>query len=679
MKEANAALVMQKARELRDMLSVDEKNKWRQVLITYKTKIGNPAWEKLMYDIIMRHKYDFKSLNIDEVDKDAIVTNTPEHFCSIPRSKIIVNKHQESNPHGPLHTQRVHLMEYSLKKYFGIKDINELRERKVSMAMISPATGTYLKLFYTHNLHINQAITNDPNDLERFNKLVMNLIKLAPTPEDVKEIGKRVCTCYLKDEPCCHIKAMKPSLIMMPHSIYYLSDKLINAILKQGADIIYTAHILKNDSSGKLETLDWNDVNKVGLRYDNIKRKKKYFEKNKVDYNPENQNIMKVAEWKCDSNQVEFNVNDDKIYRHKNFLPLLYECKNIATKTTVTKIDKYFVFDNMIHASGTITGYPGYENDFCSYTTEYKESSYIIRPGSQIDKINENMAGNLYVHYDKEKDKPTLMRVYKTKVEFMTFRVGQFSLKDKIKWAVGNCFSEKEYMDMTKNYIMSKKAQKIVVGNEAFNGLMESLLNSEKIDNKILSSMWKRCLATFGASVTSWEQVYDIMTQLLYESLKARIAINELENSDIVFAMNNLLKKNNYSWTTRIYDYFFPPTKIEKKEQPKEEKTYTEAPKLKMQVPKKKRKVRKTTIVHDIITNMVVNYNNNYVMNNYLAYKVDGKTRIKRQMSPTMKAVPGDKKTELSPNKKTNFKKIRKKLKNRWREVQIVDDLALAD
>jgi hypothetical protein len=663
------------------MLTQEDRFKWANILRIFKTKRGNPAWERLVYDVVINHKFDFSKPIELEMEQD-IETDSPELFHSVPSSYVkVVGKKQ--NPHDPLHVQREHLIEYSLKKYFNVKTINEVGMRQPRIAMISPASGTYLKLFYTQDIHICQAITNDPNDIERFERLVIALMRLAPNPKDVLEIGKRVCTCYQENEVCCHIKEQKPTIVMFPHSIYYVKDELINNILENGADIIYTAHIVKENSSGKACKYTYNNLYYLYKGQQHENKKYEYYRKKEKEkkYNPDAEREDVIASWENDNNQVEFDIKDDKLYKHRNFLPILYETSNVSTKTTVTTVDKAFLFENMKHVSGTIRGTPFKKNDFTSYTTKYKESSYMIQPGSRVDKINEKMKGNVYVHNDQKTDKTVIMRIFDTKTEFMTFRAGQFSIKEKMKWMVGNIFSEKEYMDLTRNYIVEKKANKIVINNEAFNGLMESLLHTEKIDSKILMSMWKRCLATFGSSATSWEQVYDILTVLLYEGLKTRIAINELENSDIVTALNNLLNKKEYSLATKIIDFLFKPTpveqlnhciKIEQKEEKdkKYQQTYTKYE----DNPVRKNIEKNQKEIHLMYTNLFINIEERYGIGNLSSYKYKDKTRIQRMKTPTRYLEEKHRLRTTTPSTKMKYKRKMNLIKQRWRVVNIIDN-----
>jgi hypothetical protein len=527
----------------------------------------NPYLSMFLYDVAFKMKYNIdKELTVDYEDENLIFkTSSPELVKSVPTTDVKIISEQ-GNPHQLLHTERVHLMEYGLKKYFTMKDINEMPKEK-KIIMVSPCSGLYLKLFYTHNIYINQALTNDPNDRERFIKLIFNLLRLAPTIDDVERISQRVCVCNLDTEMCPHMKkhANDAPLYLFAHSIYYMKDKLINNILETGSDIIFTAHILKDNTEGKVAHKIYNNIKNRGSSNYSINRMLK--EQTKDGKAKSKEEILNpgidytMASWVCKDNWVDFNVTDDKLYNHPNFMPILYYTKNVVTDTTITRVDKYFIHENMIHVVGSIIGSLGVKNDFRSITDvpSYKDN-YVIQPGSRINKVTGVNLGTIYLNEDPETKRCALMRVFESQTQIITFRSGQFSMWEKLKWHVGSVFTEREYMDFTQAVKIEKKGNILVVSNSALNGLLDSVMNTETVDNKILVSLWKRCLATFGDTAVDQNQIYDIMTMLIYEAVKVKALIYDLEDSDMVKAYNNMLKKSNYSLYTKIYDWIFGPS-----------------------------------------------------------------------------------------------------------------------
>jgi hypothetical protein len=563
--ENNVDTMRQNTLKIREMYSVQTREKLKAIMRAAK-KYKSPHLYYFLHEVILKLKYNLdKEMTVVKSDEfEVIKTCDPELFKSVPESKLEI-KESNDNPHDVLHTQRIHLMNYGIKKYFGIKEISEL-PKTVKIVMISPASNLYLNLFYTHNVFINQAMTNDPNDRERLVKLIFNLIKIAPSIEALDKLGSNICTCYQGEERCSHTKIFGHALYLLPHSIYYLKDQFINNLLKEGIEIIFTAHVIKENSTGKVERILMNKIENEPQ----IVTDREYYKMNTQDditsiklgaVKKKRRAVTKyeIASWKSENGWVDFEVKDDKYYNHQNFLPELYRIKNITTEYTITRVYKYFIFENMIHVVGVITGTEGHDNDFRSYTeAKTRYNNYEILPGTQINLINENTVGRIYMKEDEKTQRCALMRVYESQSEIFTFRFDQFSMINRLGWKVGHRFTEQEYIDFTRQMYIKKKGNKIVVSNEAMNGLLESLLNTTYIDSNILISMWKRCLATFGSSAVDQDQIYDIMTLLLFEALKTKIYINHLGESDLVTAYNNLLKKTDHSLYTRFVDWLVP-------------------------------------------------------------------------------------------------------------------------
>jgi hypothetical protein len=609
----NNDLVKTQMKKLFSSISEQMRFKVKALMRGYLTEIGhNRPWDQFFTDLIIKQKYNLNDIEGVKYEDEDLVFRTcePHSVKSVPTTLIKVVNHIK-NPHALFHTERVHLMQYALNQYYGVKNMDELKKRKVSIGMISPASGLYLKIFYEQDVIINQAVTNDPNDQERFNHLVLNLLKVAEDPVRTHEIIKRVCTCYQDEKVCTHLRTnCAGRIILLPHSIYYLKDELINDILKQGMDIIFTAHILENNQAGSHKLLLRNKIintNKGTINYLKDTYEKYYKKKDKgYEYDPNPSYAYTSASWSCSENWVTFNVTDDKIYNHRNYMPALINTKNITTTKTITKVNKYFIHERMIHVAATITGVMGEDNDYNSYHEQYQKDAYLIRPGTQIDRINTSNVGNLYVHTD-EKGKTAIMRVHKTNVSFMTFRADQFSLWKKLGWKIGNLFSEKEYMDLTKRYKLEKGGNTIILSNEAFNGLLGALLNTEKLDSRMLTNMWKMCLATFSSTAVGYEQIYDIMTLLIYEGLKTKVAINELSNSETVRVFNQLLQPQKYTWYTKLYDRIFPaqePTIIKK--EVGEIQVNKKGHEIKKQQTYKKKEVTVTRKVYDLIMKRIM-------------------------------------------------------------------------
>jgi hypothetical protein len=598
-------------------------------------KYKNELMGLFVHEVLAKRRYNLdKEMNVNYEDENLIFRTTDAELVkSVPATHVVVVRKQD-NPHQLLHTERVHLMEYGIKKYFGVNDINGIDPKK-RLIMVSPCAGLYLKIFFTHNILINQAITEDPNDIQRLMKLIFNLLRLAPDEDSIAKIFTNICTCVLDEHRCEHMKKEKGNgLYIFAHSIYYMKDKLINEILKNGEDILFTAHILKNNSKGKVSQYLFNEVEgriteKERLKFGTNNEVTEFRVMNKKIIKQRNPGVeYEMASWKCENNWVEFLVTDDKLYEHPNFCPRLYKVKNITTKTTVTKVDKWFIHENMIHVVGTIIGVGGMENDFTSndWIPEYKDN-YIIQPGSKISRINPNILGSIYMSYDKESDRNALMRVYESTTEIITFRVGQFSMWERLKWKIGSLFTEKEYMDFTRAVKLEKKGNKLVISNEAMNALLESLLNIDRINGQVLQSMWKRCLATFGTSAVDQTQIYDIMTILLFEAVKTRALIYELESSDMVKCYNEMIRKENYSWYTRVIDYLFSSrtdmkktVKVgpieEKREEKREQKKMTYNPVERLQkkkeyvkkMAKKNLEIMKMVMKRDTVIEEMLNY-----------------------------------------------------------------------
>lgn len=404
-------------------------------------------------------------------------------------------KKPNENQHFPLHQQRIFLLEKEIKKVYGVKTMQEFKELGVKTVMISAASETVDRL-WGDNLFVNSALTTDPNDKKR---AVLLFHKLVLSTDDPKLLYTNFCTCCQGDEPCKHIQAFEPQLYIFPHSIYYISDKFINRILDELCIIIFTAHIFSSGNTQKII----------------------------CDHRT-------LATWSCYNNWVEFTNEDDKKYEHPNFLPLLYEQKNVSTEHVVTKVDYCFEFKNMIHCSGYIENFDIGEADFSKDCTLVENEKYVCGQRKCLEAANEGNYGVTYLK--KDKDDTFLVKVLKNSVQCFNLRPQHFNLLNFLGGKISENLTDKEFTQLSRQLRIKCPQICLEIPLEVYNHLFKVAMNlqPEDLDFKNLKAIFLQAMTLIGTTTASKYTVYVLVKNILYDVWFTFGLIDDLLNDKIV-------------------------------------------------------------------------------------------------------------------------------------------------
>jgi hypothetical protein len=488
-------------------------------------------------------------------------------FDAIPH--VFTKKKNDKNPHQILHSQRQWLMNQAILKYYNESSLAGIKNKKI--VAISPSSGLTRYLYPSGNYYINTAITGDPNDISRG---VMTMVEIVSIKKD--EFLNNWCSCYQEKEPCQHIKEFNPQLVLLPHSVYYLKDELINWFLDKGKDVIGTAHVYNPDTAGQIIDRSWRKIREEG---DEKNKKQKY--KGYV-----------ISEYSEENGQVTMDIKDDKVYHHRNFMPALYNTSNITTQTTTTRVHQRFRFQNMDHISFQITGIYGMANDFNSYISSNRaKNPILITSSSKLETVSEQNVGNYYIKEVGEDGDKMLIRILDSKVETFHVRSRNTSLLNILfHWGNGNLM-DRDFYRFVRQFKFTQEGGILNIENDAYNNIYLAAMAVTKYDYKNLLTLYQKAVAIIGRKMINIGTIYTLVKTILRDVVKTKLMVLQLSETRILKDISEFPYKK--SIPQKIFDFLVSPLELDSdlniKKEVKTKVTYT---KSKLEYPKF-RKIKK--------------------------------------------------------------------------------------
>jgi hypothetical protein len=437
----------------------------------------------------------------------------------------------DKNQHVDLHEQRIYLLESDLKKEYHVETMSQLKN-KLRIAMISAASETVHRL-WGKKLHLNICLSNDMNDENRVAVILNQLIRITPL-KDMELIFTNICSCYQENKYCKHLEKFDPELVLMPHSIYYLSDDFINYVINKESRIIFTAHIFKSGTTGE---------------------------------------IGNCVKFKCYMNEVNFNVLDDKQYNHKNFMPALLDVKNITTNATVTKLNYWFYQENSMHCVGYIEGRAG-QSDFKSSIYKKQVNQYVLGVKHALQTVGEDNAGAIYLKEDK--DEKFMVKVLTNSVQCIDFRVEHFSFFNEFFSNESDNLKDDKFTHLAREFYIKYPEMCIEISNEVYNKLfaMAYKVDPQKLDFKKLQDMFLQTDILIGNNSNNKYMTYVVLKNILYDVLTSFFLIDNLLKSKIIAMLQNFPIKENL--LDKITTFILGKTELDENLQlvKKQEQTY---------------------------------------------------------------------------------------------------------
>lgn len=546
--------------------------------------------DKLQIKEADKPKYSSKGANLD-------VSGYVE-FDAIPH--VFTKKRNDKNPHQILHSQRQWLMNQAILKYYNESSFDPIKKKRI--VAISPSSGLTKYLYPSGNYYINTAITGDPNDISRG---VMTMVEIISIKKE--EFLSNWCSCFQEKEPCIHIKEFNPQLVLLPHSVYYLKDELINWFLDKGKDVIGTAHVYNPDTAGQIVDRSWRK-----LREDGESKNKKQKYKGYV-----------ISEYSEENGQVTMDIKDDKVYHHRNFMPALYNTSNITTQTTTTRVYQRFRFQNMDHISFQVTGIYGMANDFNSYISSNRaKNPILITSSSKLETVSEQNVGNYYIKEVGDEGDKMLIRILDSKVETFHVRSRNTSLLNILfHWGNGNLM-DRDFFRFVRQFKFTQEGGILNIENDAYNNIYLAAMAVTKYDYKNLLTLYQKAVAIIGRKMINIGTIYTLVKTILRDVVKTKLMVLQLSETRILKDISEFPYKK--SIPQKIFDFLVSPLELDSdlniKKECKTKVTYT---KSKLEYPKF-RKVKKEPeeLEHDNLEanreqeNDNINNINNIVDNN---------------------------------------------------------------
>jgi hypothetical protein len=482
------------------------------------------------------------------------------HGDSVESIPAIPTKSVDStNFHSYLHNSRVYLMAHALLKHTSSYSTIDLSNRKI--ATISNAAGLS-HLFPYGNYFINQAYTDEYSDLERISKTYLECINeinnhiiqppisktqiivgdrpaLASYPKktELKNpfllLNQNICHCIQKDDLCEHILAFEPEILLLPHSLYYMSKQFINNVLARGIVIIYVAHIFNPmATSGSIQshttTTDEIDVKtesaeKLPNNYAILKR----ITANKYEQ-------ITVAEWEKKNGFVDFKITDEKFYHHQDILNYLFDMSVVENKKGINRVLFRIKDGDCHHIAGVMKG------EYIDYVRDQGDAeTLILTRDTRIDTAMEiTRKGNLSL-LEVENDQKILLKKIYGKRHLIQFSVGTLGQKLSMKWKKIFNSSQKtevlasDFYDFFVNFQIEFPNQIVILDNVIYNNLVNyadelDFTNEAEVDN------FRKIVKRFFPQITNPTTIRTIAFQVIKEVIFGKIITKDIMQSNFL-------------------------------------------------------------------------------------------------------------------------------------------------
>jgi hypothetical protein len=411
-----------------------------------------------------------------------------------------------TNSHALLHNSREYLAQHALMKEFDARSLLELHNKKI--ATISSAAGLQY-LFPYGNYFVNQATTGNAGDFKRSRKSIQSLFNsindawrlkrtyrsLDVNYEDGKTIPRDIpvepdqrgfnllmantCDCYLKDRLCNHILQFKPSVIVMPHSIYYLSKDLLINIFKDlpGVQILVICHLfdpIKDSGSVNTHIHQYEDYILSDLKSDHqvpvdeIPAKTRSFIVTKE---------WKAANWYREKGQIVFRTGDEEEYRHKDVFGYMYSKSNQSSQGSNLRVVQRIQHDNCQHVAMFIEGGFSFELEG---DTAISQPMVITNRRTMVDGCIAAENGGVSVVDPGKGEEVMLIRKVESSFEFIDFRMDSIpgSLITKVKAFItaskqGTDIMSSDYYDFVRSFRLVLPAQVFSIDISLYNTMLQ--------------------------------------------------------------------------------------------------------------------------------------------------------------------------------------------------------------
>jgi len=479
----------------------------------------------------------------------------PKFYKFIPR--VDYRAKYKGNRHQNLHNERIYLMEQALLYATGFRDSHELTRMKI--ACISEPAELMMKIGYAGNLFINQCDCAMSSDEDRFENLVKKLpavylksILTGYAKENqlnLKTFISNICNCKLGDKLCKHILNFRPSILVLPHSIYYLTDKLIAEALLVVKKIVFVAHVFKDGvTSGVIP-------------------------------GP----IADQVEWTNINDQITFNVLDDKIYSHQNVLNFLYDRNYLDFGDYDIKVINSIEYGGCKHISGIITRRNNNNAiTFAKYLPiQTAVSMSGIKPINNYVLTNKKSINNIIKNYKKdavyilnvnaetknyEEDK-ILIKMVDSTIKFTPFRSGHAKLVDFFNFFTKDESTlEKPLCDsMVQCIEMVSQTGSAQMDLSLYNNLVAICLQLKTINDDNLKILSARIIQNLGSKITNLAVIPIILDNIVSDTLLLNVSVNSILSSDKVKLFNTITYKKDFTLLDRFYDCLFGKKKVDTK------------------------------------------------------------------------------------------------------------------
>jgi hypothetical protein len=482
--------------------------------------------------------------------------DTVESIPAIPIKSIDSN-----NFHSYLHNSRVYLLTHALLKHTSSYSTIDLSNRRI--ATISNAAGLS-HLFPYGNYFINQAYTDEYSDLERISKTYLECINeinnhmiqppisktqiivgdrpaLASYPKKTNVenpftlLNKNICHCTQKDDLCEHILEFNPEILLLPHSIYYMSKQFINNVLARGIVIIYVAHIFNPmATSGSIQshvtTTDEIDVqtnNKEEFKLPN-----NYTVLKKITANKHEQ--ITVAEWEKKNGCIDFKITDEKFYHHQDVLNYLFDTSVVENKKGINRVMFRIKDGDCHHIAGVMKG------EYIDYIRDQGDAeTLILTRDTRIETAMEiTRKGNLSL-LEVENDQKILLKKIYGKRHLMQFSVGTLGQKLSLKWkklfnsSQNSEILASDFYDFFINFQIEFPNQIVILDNQIYNNLVNyadevDFTNEAEVDN------FRKIVKRFFPQVTNPTTIRTIAFQVIKEVIFGKIITRDIMQSNFL-------------------------------------------------------------------------------------------------------------------------------------------------
>jgi hypothetical protein len=490
------------------------------------------------------------------------------------------------NSHFNLRSGRRNCELRGVLKAFDVDSLKEIEDKKIFE--ISASTRLIEQLGVHGKLFTNRPVF-DAADAERLYALMLrwsaiyyaeaqkgNNTPIFKNPYNF--LKGKYCACVQYECPCHHMIEYKPDLVVMTHVDYYLNDKFIPAALSLGMRILVVTHL-------------FSPFYKSGTYKDGVSLE---------------------AEWWRKDGLINFKVDNDKIYKHREHFNYMWDRKEHAGKGYLIK--KLIEFDYGTFTQVALLIEPLYTNIPLKYLNDFKLVAdfeellnYIPTPITEssllMDKILSPINPSKVYDYgnvqlvEKEDagDKLTAIRTIEGTIEF-----AEFQRKDLTLWQIITRTGKKHYTNSyLREYLglhcFAPEHLQLSISVANFNRLVSDLLLLDELnEEEILVTIADMLQGTCKYAANALAPVL-ILKSVASEVNRLRSGIKHILKSETKKQLDNVVagsatnkKKISFKVKKYIGSQNNQPRKIEEIDDLKNSQSTLKGPKpmpLKQEVP----------------------------------------------------------------------------------------------